>query len=67
MASLTAHRKAARERTCQKPRRLRLRALNGVKKSLLEAHMNSCVVEQIRKGKNDVVDEIMTMIGKLIR
>jgi DNA-binding FrmR family transcriptional regulator len=46
---------------------LRLRALNGVKKSLLEAHMNSCVVEQIRKGKNDVVDEIMTMIGKLIR
>ncbi len=42
-------------------------ALTGVKKALLEAHMKSCVVEQIRDGKDDVVDEIITTIGKLIR
>ncbi len=42
-------------------------ALTGVKKALLEAHMKSCVVEQIRSGKDDVVDEIITTIGKLIR
>ncbi len=42
-------------------------ALTGVKKALLEAHMKSCVVEQIRKGKDGVVDEIITTIGKLIR
>ncbi len=42
-------------------------ALTGVKKALLEAHMKSCVVEQLREGKDDVVDEVITTIGNLIR
>ncbi|NIO85796.1 MAG: metal-sensing transcriptional repressor [Candidatus Aminicenantes bacterium] len=42
-------------------------ALNGVKMVLLEAHMKSCVVEQIEQKKYDVVDELLTTIGKLVK
>ena len=42
-------------------------ALNGVRKMLLEAHIKSCVVEQIQDGKVSVVDELMKTIGKMVR
>ena len=42
-------------------------ALTGVKKMLLEAHMKSCIVEQIEKGDATVIDELMTTIGKMIK
>jgi CsoR family transcriptional regulator, copper-sensing transcriptional repressor len=42
-------------------------ALNGVKKLLLEAHIKSCVVEQIQKGKIEVVEELMKTIEKMIK
>lgn len=42
-------------------------ALNGVRKILLEAHIKSCVVEQIQEGRHEVVDELMTTIGKMVR
>jgi DNA-binding FrmR family transcriptional regulator len=42
-------------------------AIGGVKKSLLEAHLKSCVVEQIRDGSTDVVDELLTTVGKMIK
>ena len=42
-------------------------ALNGVRKMLLEAHIKSCVVEQIQDGKITVVDELMKTIGKMVR
>lgn len=42
-------------------------ALNGVRKMLLEAHIKSCVVEQIHEGKTDVVDELMVTIGKMVK
>ncbi len=40
-------------------------ALAGVKKTLLEAHLKSCVVHQIQEGKLEVVDELITTIGKM--
>jgi DNA-binding FrmR family transcriptional regulator len=42
-------------------------ALSGVKKLLLEAHIRSCVVEQIEQGQREVVDELMDTIGKMVR
>ena len=41
-------------------------ALNGVKRRLLEAHVRSCVVEQIEAGETGVVDELMTTIKKML-
>lgn len=42
-------------------------ALQGVKQQLFEAHLRSCVLEQIRDGKDDVVDELLTSIATLAR
>jgi len=42
-------------------------AINGVRKTLLEAHMKSCVVDQIQEGKLQVVDELIKTIGKMTR
>ncbi len=42
-------------------------ALTGVKKMLLEAHMKSCITEQVEKGDSAVIDELMTTIGKMIK
>lgn len=42
-------------------------AINGVKKQLLEAHVKSCVVEQIQDGQLEVVDELMTTIRKMTK
>ncbi len=42
-------------------------ALGGVEKMLLENHVRSCVVDQIREGRLDVIDELMTTIGRIAR
>jgi len=42
-------------------------ALNGVGKLLLAGHMRSCVVERIREGDLDVVDELLTTVNKLLK
>ncbi len=42
-------------------------ALNGVKKVLLEAHMKSCIIDQIREGKDEVIDELLQTMRKLMR
>lgn len=42
-------------------------ALGGVRRLLLEAHIRSCVVEQVREGRDEVIDELMTTIGKMSR
>lgn len=42
-------------------------ALTSVSKLLLEAHMKSCVVEQIQEGKTEVIEEVMITINKLMR
>ena len=41
-------------------------ALGGVKRRLLEAHLRSCVVDQIKAGETDVVDEFMITIKKML-
>jgi CsoR family transcriptional regulator, copper-sensing transcriptional repressor len=42
-------------------------ALSGVKRLLLEAHLKSCVVEQIQKGETEVIDEVLKTIEKMIK
>lgn len=42
-------------------------ALNSVRRLLLEAHIKSCVVEQIQEGEVHVVEELMKTIGKMVR
>ena len=42
-------------------------ALNGVAKLLLEKHMKSCVAERLRSGDEEVVDEVVRTIFKLIK
>ncbi len=42
-------------------------ALNGVSRLLLEAHMKSCVTEDILNGKTEVIDELLDTIGKIIK
>ena len=42
-------------------------ALHGVAKLLLEKHMKSCVKEQLQAGNNDVVDEVIKTISRLLR
>lgn len=42
-------------------------AIKGVKKTLLEAHMKSCVVHQIQDGRTEVVDEVLKTIGKMMK
>jgi len=43
------------------------KALNGVKKKLLEAHIKSCVIEQIQEGKIEVIDELMSTIKRMLK
>jgi DNA-binding FrmR family transcriptional regulator len=42
-------------------------ALSGVRKGLLEAHIRSCVVDQIEEGRYQVIDELMRTIGRMSR
>ncbi|WP_017756225.1 metal-sensitive transcriptional regulator [Calidifontibacillus oryziterrae] len=42
-------------------------ALNGVGKVLLEGHMKSCVIERIQAGEDEVIDELLTTIMKLMK
>jgi DNA-binding FrmR family transcriptional regulator len=42
-------------------------ALNSVGKLLLEHHLNSCVVERIQEGDNEVIKELMITMNKLIK
>jgi DNA-binding FrmR family transcriptional regulator len=42
-------------------------ALTATAEKLLDAHIKSCVVEQIQNGKTEVVDELMITIKKLIK
>ena len=42
-------------------------AMNAFNRLLLEDHMRTCVVRDIREGKNEVVDELVATIHKLMR
>lgn len=42
-------------------------ALNSVGKLLLEAHMKSCLIERIQAGEEEVVDELLVTVNKLMK
>ena len=42
-------------------------ALNGVAKLLLEGHLKSCVVERIQEGDEEIVDELLVTIQRLMK
>ncbi len=42
-------------------------AIHGVKMQLLEAHMKSCVIQQIQDGEVAVVDELLQTVRKMTK
>ena len=42
-------------------------ALNGFSKEVLARHMHTCVAEDIRSGKDEVIDELMDTLLRLMR
>ena len=42
-------------------------ALASFNKELLAAHINSCVAEDIKDGKTEKTDELIMLLGKLIK
>lgn len=42
-------------------------ALNSFNKVLLANHMRTCVAEDIREGKDETIDELVTALQKLMR
>ncbi|MHB1152513.1 MAG: metal-sensing transcriptional repressor [Eubacteriales bacterium] len=41
-------------------------ALNSVSKLVLENHIKGCLVEKIKNGEDEIVDELIVTIGKLL-
>ncbi len=41
-------------------------ALDSVSKLVLEYHIRRCLVDKIRAGQDEIVDELITTIGKLL-
>ncbi|HOH98284.1 MAG TPA: metal-sensing transcriptional repressor [Candidatus Cloacimonadota bacterium] len=42
-------------------------ALGSLSKELFEAHLNSCIVEQIQSGSPTIIDELKKTIAKLAK
>ena len=42
-------------------------AMQAFSRELLSDHLHSCVVRDIRDGKDDVVDELVGILQKLMR
>ncbi|RHW38885.1 CsoR family transcriptional regulator [Neobacillus notoginsengisoli] len=42
-------------------------ALNSVAKILFEGHMKSCVIERIQEGDDEVIDELLVTIQRLMK
>lgn len=42
-------------------------ALDSVSKLLLKHHIHGCLIEDIKRGEHEVVDELLLTIGKLIK
>ncbi len=41
-------------------------ALDSVSKMVLESHIRGCLVEKIKEGDDEIVDELIVTIGKLL-
>ena len=42
-------------------------ALNAFSRELLASHIRSCVAEDIRQGKDEVIDELVNTLQKLMK
>ena len=42
-------------------------ALNSFSKQLLASHIKSCVAEDIRQGRDETVDELVTVLQKVMK
>jgi len=42
-------------------------AMNSFNKQLLSSHMRSCVVENIKNGNEEVIDELVALLQKLMK
>ena len=42
-------------------------ALNAFNKELLAAHIRTCVAQEIREGKDETIDELITTLGRLMK
>lgn len=42
-------------------------ALDGFSRELLSAHIRSCVVEDVRAGNDEIVDELLATLQKLMK
>ncbi len=42
-------------------------AINSFNKNLLSRHIHSCVVRDIKNGDDEVVDELMNILSKLMK
>ena len=42
-------------------------ALNSISKIILENHIHGCLVKKIRDGEDEVVDELLITIGKMLK
>lgn len=42
-------------------------ALDSFNRELLASHMNSCVVEDIKNGKEDAIDELLALLKKMMK
>lgn len=42
-------------------------ALNGFSRELLGSHIRTCVVNDIREGKDETVDELVALLSKLMK
>lgn len=42
-------------------------ALNSFNKALLANHMRTCVAENIRQGKDEIIDELVVTLQKLMK
>ena len=42
-------------------------ALNAFNKELLNTHIRTCVAQDIRDGKDEVIDDLITTLGRLMK
>ncbi len=42
-------------------------ALNSFNRELLSAHIKTCVAQNIREGNDDVIDELLATLQKLMK
>lgn len=41
-------------------------ALNSISKLVLENHIKGCLIKKIRSGEDEIVDELLVTIGRLL-